>query len=29
MADAGMTDAIAMLKKADERLYQSKNSKKE
>jgi diguanylate cyclase (GGDEF)-like protein len=29
MADAGMTDAISMLKKADERLYQSKNSKKE
>jgi diguanylate cyclase (GGDEF)-like protein len=29
MADAGMTDAPSMLKKADERLYQSKNSKKE
>ena len=29
MADAGMTDAISLLKKADERLYQSKNSKKE
>ena len=29
MADAGLTDAISMLKKADERLYQSKNSKKE
>jgi len=29
MADAGMADAISMLKKADERLYQSKNSKKE
>jgi diguanylate cyclase (GGDEF)-like protein len=29
MADAGMTDAVSMLKKADERLYQSKNSKKE
>ena len=29
MADAGLTDAISLLKKADERLYQSKNSKKE
>ncbi|HTZ40899.1 MAG TPA: sensor domain-containing diguanylate cyclase [Syntrophales bacterium] len=29
MADAGITDAPSMLKKADERLYQSKNSKKE
>jgi diguanylate cyclase (GGDEF)-like protein len=29
MADAGLTDAPSMLKKADERLYQSKNSKKE
>jgi diguanylate cyclase (GGDEF)-like protein len=29
MADAGMTDEISMLKKADERLYQSKYSKKE
>ncbi|MCU0531081.1 MAG: GGDEF domain-containing protein, partial [Syntrophales bacterium] len=29
MADAGMADAVALLKKADERLYQSKNSKKE
>ena len=29
IADAGLTDAISMLKKADERLYQSKNSKKE
>jgi len=29
MADAGMTDAAALLKKADERLYRSKNAKKE
>ncbi len=29
MADAGMADPVALLKKADERLYQSKNSKKE
>jgi diguanylate cyclase (GGDEF)-like protein len=29
VADAGITDAVALLKKADERLYQSKNSKKE
>ena len=27
-ADAGVTDAVSLLKKADERLYQSKNSKK-
>lgn len=29
MADAGMADPVALLKKADERLYQSKNAKKE
>jgi diguanylate cyclase (GGDEF)-like protein len=29
MSDTGMTDARSMLKKADERLYHSKNSKKE
>jgi PleD family two-component response regulator len=29
MADTGITDAVALLKKADERLYRSKNSKKE
>ena len=28
MADTGIADAVALLKKADERLYQSKNSKK-
>ena len=28
-ADAGLADAAALLKKADERLYQSKNAKKE
>jgi len=28
-AEAGVTDAVALLKKADERLYHSKNSKKE